>query len=104
MEDSTSVISERKIIDSFVHIPRNWIALEKIFFIKHSICRHLGLSQWPSGEESACNARDLARSQFQLLCQEYPLKKEVAIHCSILAYKIPWRRSLWATVHGDEKE
>ena len=60
MEDSTNAISEKKKSLSFVHIPRNWIALENIIFIKHSICRHLGIHQCLSGEESACNARDFA--------------------------------------------
>ena len=30
----------------------------------------------------------------QSLGQEYPLEKEMATHSSILAWKIPWQRSL----------
>ena len=28
------------------------------------------------------------------LCQEDPLEKEMAIHCSILAWEIPWTKEL----------
>ena len=38
------------------------------------------------GKESACNEVDLVQS----LCCEDPLEKEVAIHSSILAWRIPW--------------
>ena len=38
------------------------------------------------GKESACNEVDLVQS----LCWEDPLEKEVAIHSSILAWRIPW--------------
>ena len=37
-------------------------------------------------KESACNEVDLVQS----LCWEDPLEKEVAIHSSILAWRIPW--------------
>ena len=36
--------------------------------------------------ESACNAGDLGL----ILGQEDPLEKEMATHCSILAWRIPW--------------
>ena len=38
------------------------------------------------GKESACNAGD----RVQFLGWEDPLKKGMAIHSSILAWKIPW--------------
>ena len=38
------------------------------------------------GKASACNAGD----RVQFLGQEDPLEKEMAIHSSILAWKIPW--------------
>ena len=38
------------------------------------------------GKASACNAGDLGST----LGQEDPLKKEMAIHFSTLAWKIPW--------------
>ena len=38
------------------------------------------------GRESACNAGDLGLS----LGWEDPLWKEMATHCSILAWRIPW--------------
>ena len=46
-----------------------------------------GFSGGSDGKESACNAGDLVQS----LSQEDPLEKEMAIHSSILAWKIPWR-------------
>ena len=48
-----------------------------------------GIWGFPSssdGKASACNAGDLVRS----LGQEDPLEKEMAAHCSILAWRIPW--------------
>jgi len=44
---------------------------------------------FPGGSEvkaSACNAGDLVRS----LGREDPLKKKMATHSSILAWRIPW--------------
>ena len=38
------------------------------------------------GKEFICNARD----QVQSLGWEDPLEKEMATHCSILAWRIPW--------------
>ena len=40
--------------------------------------------------ETACDAGDLVRS----LGQEHPLEKEMAIHFSIVAWKIPWTEEL----------
>ena len=89
---------------SFVHIPRNWIALENIIFIKHSICSHLGIHQCLSGEESACNARDLAGATDSIPVSRSPEEGSGnPLQYSCLE-KIPWRRSLWATAYGDEKE
>ena len=39
-----------------------------------------------NGKESACNAGDRVQS----LGWEEPLEKEMAIHSSILAWRIPW--------------
>ena len=39
---------------------------------------------------NAGNVRDTVRS----LCQKDPLEKEVATHCSILAWRIPWTEEL----------
>ena len=94
MEYSTNVISEKKkIIESFVHIPRNPIALESIVFIKHNKYRDLGPPQCLGGEESACNSRDLAGATalipvssspgeesgnpLQYFCLENPLEEEL---------------------------
>ena len=38
------------------------------------------------GKESACSVETRVRS----LCWEDPLEKEMATHCSILAWRIPW--------------
>ena len=40
------------------------------------------------GKESACNAGD----QVQSLGWKDPLKKEMATHSSILAWRIPWTK------------
>ena len=39
--------------------------------------------------------------QVQSLGREHPLKKEIATHCSILAWRIPWTEGAWwVTRHG----
>ena len=42
---------------------------------------------WLSSKESTCNAGEMC---VQSLGQEDPLKKEMATHCNILAWRIPW--------------
>ena len=43
--------------------------------------------------------------QVPSLGQDDPLEKEMATHCSILAWEIPMDRGAWqATVHGVKKE
>ena len=43
----------------------------------------------------------MQETQIQALGQEDPLEEEMAIHCSILAWKNPMDRGAWrATVHG----
>ena len=49
---------------------------------------------------SACNAVDLVRS----LGREDPLEKEMVTHSSILAWRIPWTRSLVGYSPRDRKE
>ena len=56
----------------------------------------LWLPRWLSGKESACQCR---KWQVQSLGQEDTLEKEMAIHSSILAWRIPWR-SLAGYRHG----
>ena len=46
----------------------------------------MGFPGGSDSKESACSAGDSVRS----LGQEYPLKKVLATHCSILAWRIPW--------------
>ena len=48
-----------------------------------------GLPHWLSGKESSCNT-GLQETRFRSLGQEDPLKKGMATHSSILAWRIPW--------------
>ena len=48
----------------------------------------MGLPEWLSGKESACNAGDLQEMQVQSLGWEDPLQEEMATHSSILVWKI----------------
>ena len=50
---------------------------------KSAVCG--GLPSWLSGKESACQCR-----RFSFYPWEDPLEKEMAIHSSILAWRIPW--------------
>ena len=50
---------------------------------------------WLSGEESTCNTGDMG----SILDQEDPPEKEIAMHSSILAWRIPWTEEpggLWS--------
>ena len=58
----------------------------KIFHIK--ISGKKGLPLWLSSKESACKCRR-HRRQFCSLGQEDPLEEEMAIHSSILTWRIP---------------
>ena len=49
----------------------------------------LSLPTWLSGKESACSA-GVAGDNAGSLGQEGPLEKGMAVHPSILAWKIPW--------------
>ena len=49
-----------------------------------------GLPSWLSGKEPACQCRRRKRRGWESLDQEDPLKKGMATHSSILAWKIPW--------------
>ena len=48
----------------------------------------LGLPQWLSGKESACQCRR-CKTQVPSLGQKHPLEEDIATHSSILAGKIP---------------
>ena len=53
-----------------------------------------------AGKESACNAGDLVRS----LGWEDPLEEGMAIHSTILTWRMPMDRGAWqAAVHGVAK-
>ena len=43
-------------------------------------------------------------TQVRFLGQEDPLKKEIAIHSSILAWKVPWTKSLEGCIPWGRKE
>ena len=55
------------------------------------ICKYIQiyvwLPRWLSGKEHTCQCR---RFKFDPLGQENPLEEEMAMHSSILAWKIPW--------------
>ena len=56
---------------------------------------YLSLTRFPGGSDgkaSACNAGDLG--------WEDPLEKEMAVHSSSLAWKIPWMEEPDRLVHG----
>ena len=60
-----------------------------------------GLPWWLSGKESSCQCR----RQFPSLGGDNPLEKEMAAHCSVLAWDNPMDRRAWqAAVHGVTKE
>ena len=70
------------------------IVLKSIFIQRNFLWKiHTGHSKgFPGGasdKESACSAGD-AREVGSIPGQEDPLEKEMAIHSSILAWKIPW--------------
>ena len=49
--------------------------------------------------------QEIQKIQLQSLGQEDPLEKEMATHCSILAWKNSMGRGAWkATVHGVTKK
>ena len=48
--------------------------------------------------------RRLKRCGFNPWAREDPLEQEMATHSRNLAWKIPWKRSWAATVHGGPKE
>ena len=46
------------------------------------------------------NLPAVQETRVQSLGREDPLMKGIAAHSSILAWRIPWRGTWWATVHG----
>ena len=60
------------------------IYISSLFLI---LCVSEGLPWWLSGKESACLMQE---TQPQSLGQKDPLGKEMATHCIILAWEIPW--------------
>ena len=58
-----------------------------------------------SGKESCLPIQESQETLVQSLGQEDPLEEEMAIHSSILAWKIPWTEEPGrVTVHGVAKE
>ena len=58
---------------------------------------YFGLPWWLSGKESACT-QELWEMKFQSLGQEFTLEEEMATHCSILVWEIPWVEEPWVEV------
>ena len=64
-------------------------------------CGELGFPGGSDGKESACNEGDL---WVWTLSWEDPLEEGMAIHSSILAWRIPMNKGTWqATAHGVAK-
>ena len=60
----------------------------------------LGFPSGSAGKESACNVGDLGL----IPGLEDPMEEGMAIHCSILAWKIPMDRGAWwVTVHAESQ-
>ena len=54
--------------------------------------------------QMAKNLSAMLETWVRSLGQEESLEKEMATHCSILAWRIPWTEELWqAIVHGVAK-
>ena len=68
------------------------ISKDWLYIITERELRYLsdnfGLSWWLSGKESTCQSMEEMR--VRSLGQEAPLEEEMAIHSSILTWKIPW--------------
>ena len=56
----------------------------------------MGFPGGSDGKESACNAGDLS----SIPGQKDLLKKGMATHSSILAWKIPWTEEPWNSILG----
>ena len=52
---------------------------------------NIGVPDGSAGKESACNAGDTEDTSL-IPGSEGPLEKEMATHCNILAWEIPWTK------------
>ena len=76
----------------------------KISLTKREVTQELCDGEWKSGKVNDLsgfpdgsvvkNPPAMQETQFPSLGQEDPLKEEMATHSSILAWKIPWTKSL----------
>ena len=70
------------------------------FLVCVCVCVCVCVPRSSVGKESVCNARD----QVRFLSWKDPLKKEMAIHSSILAWKIPQTEELvWLQSMGSQE-
>ena len=89
---------------------RNVIFYLHIFWDFSVIFLLLGFPGGTSSKEFACQCRRCKRCGFDLCVREDPLKKEMAIRSSILAWKIPWTEdpgglfSPWSCKESDMTE
>ena len=60
--------------------------------------------QWSWASQVVKNPPPTQKTRAQSLGREDALEKETATHSSILAWEIPWQRSLAGTVHRTAKE
>ena len=54
------------------------------------ICVYMHLPRWHNGLRIHLPMQETQETQFQSLDREDPPKYEMATHCSILAWEIPW--------------
>ena len=82
--------------------PQDPHCLKPRFIILTSYLQGLGFSGGSIGKESACQMQETQETQARSLGREDPLKKEMATHSSVLAWKIPWaeEHGKLHTVHG----
>ena len=69
------------------------------------MCLHLSMACWASLLiQTVKNLPAMRETWVQFLGQEDPLEKEMAIHSSTLAWKIPWTVRPWGCKESDTTE
>ena len=77
-------------------VPVSWVACGNLVDHFPRSTQHSGLSWWLTVK----NLPAMQQTRVQSLGQEDPLEKGMAIHSSILTWRIPWTESRGATVHS----
>ena len=81
-----------------------WLSSIKVILcylvFPNSIMVRKGFPGDSASKEPTCQCRRYKRCGFNPWVRKIPLEKEMAIHSSIVAWKIPWtREAWWATDH-----